>query len=87
MFIYFRVYIEKDDDQTLRLYIQTIENDDAATYICKGEIEGNIKQDSITLELYRKLFNAPPLLLAARYLYMSIYYISNVFIFRGYHIY
>ena len=56
------MYIERDDDQTLKLYIKEIVNEDAATYICRGEIEGNPKEDEIELDLYRTSNAQLPLL-------------------------
>ena len=85
-----RVYIERDDDQTLKLYIKESVNEDAATYICRGEIEGNPKEDEIERDLYRtsnaQLPRLGPLLKSKRGLILSSCILLWKFC-RGYHIY
>ena len=49
-----RVYLESDGVQVLKLYFSSIENSDAGTYMCQGEIDGNRIEKSIKLNLFSK---------------------------------
>ena len=48
----FRVYIEADGVQSLKLYITDIQPNDAGVYECRGEVEGTPETKSIELELF-----------------------------------
>ena len=50
----YRVYIERDDLQSLKLYITDIVTSDAGEYECRGEVEGTPEVKAVVLELYGK---------------------------------
>ncbi|KAK2191593.1 hypothetical protein NP493_50g02002 [Ridgeia piscesae] len=50
-----RVYLESDGVQVLKLYFSSIENSDAGTYMCQGEIDGNRIEKSIKLNLFKDI--------------------------------
>lgn len=50
-----RVYLESDGVQELKLYFSSIENSDAGTYTCQGEIDGNRIDKMIKLKLFKDI--------------------------------
>lgn len=57
--LYCRVYIEKDEPETIKLYIGKILEGDAGSYKCEGTVEGNKISKSVNLILYSKSVYSP----------------------------
>jgi len=51
-----RVYVEKDGDEVRKLYITSIQNQDAGSYICSGVVAGRKLEKNITMMLFSAFF-------------------------------
>ena len=49
-----RVYIEEDSNHVRKLYITTIQNQDAGTYSCKANVAGDKAEKKVVLYLFSK---------------------------------
>ena len=47
-----RVYIQVEDEYTLKLYITSVVKDDAGTYKCTGIVGGTEEEVTVRLDLY-----------------------------------
>jgi neurocan core protein len=50
-----RIYVERDGDDQLKLYITDIQNPDAGTYSCQATIEGDRQEKSVELLLFQDI--------------------------------